>query len=165
MESILVRKRVSVPYAMVLTGLLGLAMVLEMAFASAIRLPGHRAFPGAFAILLLAEVLVPVTLVVLTIAASTALVMMGYASVPVIAAWAALAVVLVLVRRKEFARSMACFILMGLLFGLFRYLALSFGIHKTPEMIRLVGHLAFGGVGGLGAWVATRCTRAMGEDL
>lgn len=162
MERVVTRP-ITLVYAATLVGLLGLAVLLEMAFTGSLRLPGHRAFPGAFAIILLGEAFAPAILVALAAVASATLVALGFADVPIIAAWSLLALVAGLVYRKELARSLICFVLLGLLFGLLRYAALSFGFHKTPELVRLAGHLGFGAVGGAGAYLAAKATNALGN--
>jgi hypothetical protein len=162
----MIRTGVTVPQAAILLGLVGMSILLETAFAGAIRLPGHRALPGAFVLLLLSDYLAPLFLLGFSAVTSVVLAATGFAeSWTIIGVWVVTAGVLLflLARRREFARSALCFLLVGVLFGVLRAVSNAPGFHKTPEILRLAGHVAFGATGGLAAWAAVRGSRVMGQ--
>ncbi len=146
----------SLPMAIVLICAVGLVVLLESAFAIPVKLPGHRAFPGALALLVAAQTLAPLMLIVFAMAVSSTLVAMGLVELPMLAVWLVPALALAYFSREQVIRWVGFFILAGLAFGLARYLALSFGFHKTPTFIRLGSHLAFGALGGLSAYASMR---------
>ncbi len=161
-EHALTGARVTVPQAVVLLGLVGMSFLLETAFAGAIRLPGHRALPGAFVLLLLADYLAPLLLVGFAGVTSVVLAATGFAeSMTLIGVWLVTAGLIVLARRKEFGKTALCFLLMGILFGFLRSISNAPGFHRTPEILRLAGHLAFGATGGLAAWAAVKGSRRL----
>jgi hypothetical protein len=142
-----------------------MALLLETAFAGSLRLPGHRALPGAFVLLLLADYLAPLLLLGFAAFTSCVLVATGYAdSVTMVPVWILTATALVLVRRREFANSALCFLLTGVLFGLLRAVLGTPGFHKTPELLRIAGHVVFGAAGGLTAFGAVRASRKLGRS-
>lgn len=163
MQSLVVKDRLTVSRVVVALACMGLAIGMEMVFATALRLPGHRAFPGAFCLLLASEMLAPLALVTLAAAVPAALAAMGYGTFWTPVYWLAACAAIAWATRKDLGQSIYSFFLMGLVFGLARFAVLSFGFHKTPEMIRLAGHLAFGATGGLGAYAAAKFSRRFGK--
>jgi hypothetical protein len=152
MQRYLTRANVRVSQLVIAGAAILLAVALETAFAGALRLPGHRALPGALVLLLLAETLAPVALFAVAAAVSSILVATGKVDPLAILVWTGMAGATILAYRKEIARSVVTFLALGLLFGLATWLAKSFGPHKTPEVMRAAGHCAFGAFGGLLAW-------------
>jgi len=147
-------ENLSLPLTLVLVGAVGLVVALESAFAISVKLPGHRAFPGALALLVAAQALAPLMLVAFAAAVSGSLVATGLVELPMVAVWVVPALALAYFYRERAMRWIGFFILAGLAFGLARYLALSYGFHKTPNFIRLGSHLAFGALGGLSAYAS-----------
>ena len=123
-------------------------LAMETVLAVPLKLPGHRALPGAIALLVFAEAFAP--LLVLGLAATiSAVLVLGQAASPLIfAVWVVAALVVVALQRTRLAHTVFFFLAGGLVFGLLRYLAMAKGLHHTPDLIRLAGHLAFGGLGG-----------------
>jgi hypothetical protein len=163
MERVLLRDRVTVPQVVLMVGFIGLAVAVESAFATSLRLPGHRAFPGALALLMLAELFAPAMLVCFAAATSSVLALTGYANPLAIAVWTVIAGLAAVLYRKELARSVVTWFLLGLGFGLLSWLTKTAGFHKTPEVMRCAGHCAFGAAGGVAAWAATRAARKLGR--
>jgi len=159
MRSELALQRVSVPYMVLLVGFVGLAVAVETAFATPVRLPGHRALPGALVLLLAAEGLAPLLLLALAAMGPALLAALGYVSPLTVGVYLLPAMALVWWYRKPLMQGVAGFILVGLAFGLLRYLSVSFGFHHTPEFVRLGSHLAFGALGGVAAFGAVRFSR------
>jgi hypothetical protein len=129
-----------------LIGLLTLA--LETVLSVPLKAPGHRALPGALALLLFAEAFAPVVLLGFAAAISTILIFAGGQPPLVLAVWGLSALGIAALGRSPIAHKVVYFLLGGLVFGLLRYLLLSSGMHHTPELIRVVGHLGFGALGG-----------------
>jgi hypothetical protein len=128
-------------------GLLTIAM--ETVMHVPMKIPGHRALPGALALLVFAQAFTPLILLAFAGAVSSMLVLTGHADPISIGVWMVAALAIWRMSGTKLERSVALFLLGGLLFGLLRYLSLMKGFHHTPEIIRLGGHLGFGGVGGL----------------
>lgn len=158
MEGILLRDKVTVSQAVLMAAFVGPSVAVESAFAVALRLPGHRALPGALVLLMLARVFAPMMFMGFAVVTSSFLVLAGFGSPLHIAVWTVSAALLIFVYREEISRSVVSFLLMGLAFGLVTWLSKSFGFHETPEFVRCAGHCAFGAAGGLAAWAATRAT-------
>ncbi len=156
MDRSLVRTRLNTTQWAVLFAALGLTVLLEVAFKAPVRLPGHRVLPGALTLLLFAEALAPALLLTFAAAVPLALSLAGYAPGWAVAAWAVPALLLVWSGDRSFRRSLLWFATIGLLFGLARYLSLGGFFHKTPEPLRLAGHLGFGLFGGGGAWTLAK---------
>ena len=156
MDRSLVRTRVNTTQWVVLFAALGLTVLLEAAFKLPMRLPGHRVLPGALTLLLFAEALAPALLLTFAAVVPLALSLAGFAPGWAVAAWAVPALLIVLSEDRSFRRSLLWFVAVGLLFGLARYLSLGGFFHKTPEPIRLAGHLGFGIFGGGGAWTLAK---------
>ncbi len=133
--------------AAVALGLLAIAM--ETVLHVPMKLPGHRALPGALALLIFAQAFAPLMLLALAGAVSSILVLMGHGDPISIAVWMVAALAIWRLSGTKLERSVTLFLIGGLLFGLLRYLSMMKGFHHTPELIRLGGHLGFGGIGGL----------------
>lgn len=159
MRSAVLTERATVPYAVLLVLFFGLTLALETSFIAPLKLTGHRAFPGAFMLLLAAEGLAPVMLVALAAVVPAVLAALGYMNPLGVAVYMITALGLAMWYRKQIFRGPAGFIIVGLGYGLLLYLSKSFGLHHTPELARLGGHMAFGAAAGLGAYAATRATR------
>lgn len=138
----------------ILCGLFALA--LETVFHVSLKMPGHRALPGAMALLVMAETFTPLVLFGLAVAIPAILVGFGSAGPEMLLVWIAAAAFYAAVKRTKLNRKTAYFLLGGGLFGLFRFLSLSVGFHHTPSAVRLFGHLGFGILGGLIAFGAVR---------
>ncbi len=158
------RSTVSLMTLAIIFGLFTLAM--ESAFHIPVKLPGHRAFVGALALLTFAEAFAPVMLIGFA-GMISAILVLGMNAHPLTAVvWVSAAIVIWLLgktrrtRVRSHAYTAAYFLLCGLLFGLFRYLAMMKGFHHTPEVIRMAGHLGFGSFAGLISFGATRLTSA-----
>jgi hypothetical protein len=135
-------------------GLLTIAM--ETVLHVPMKLPGHRALPGALALLVFAQAFAPLIMLALAAAVSSTLVLMGHGDPISIAVWMVAAVAIWRMSGTKLERSVVFFLLGGLLFGLLRYLSMMKGFHHTPDMIRLGGHLGFGAAGGLVSYGITR---------
>ncbi len=140
--------------AAIAMGLLTIGM--ETVLSVPMRLPGHRAFVGALALLVCAQAFAPLVLVGFAAAVSSFLVLAGNANPLSIVVWVVAALVIWKMTTTKLNRSIALFLLCGLLFGMLRYLAMFKGFHHTPELVRLGGHLGFGGAGGLLSYGITR---------
>lgn len=127
----------------------GLAVVMESQLKLPVRLPGHRAFPGAFALVLLAG-RAPRTLL-LGFAAVVGVVIALLSQNPLLlAVWLLPATLLAFTQPRSVALQVAVAVAAGLAFGLLRWLSLPGVLHHTPEAARLTGHLVFGALGSLG---------------
>ena len=129
---------------------------LETVFHVSVKLPGHRAFPGALAMLVFAEAFAPLMLIAFAGLVSTILVASGHAQLLAIGVWMITALAIFGVNRTKLAHSLFYFVLCGTVFGLLRYLSSSWGFHHTPEMIRVGGHMGFGALGGFLAFGVAR---------
>ncbi|HEY3351979.1 MAG TPA: hypothetical protein VGQ83_01900 [Polyangia bacterium] len=155
----LVRPRVQVHVVVLLLAAVGLAVALETVLKVPVRLPGHRALPGAFALLACAAAFRAVPLLLFATAVPAVIALLGYhgpSPLALFAVWLLPAVAIVIAGEGRLRRSVVFFVAVGLLFGLLRLLATRHGLHHTPDLVRGAGHLAFGLLGGLGAWAATR---------
>lgn len=135
------------------------AVLLDTVFHVSLRLPGHRAFPGALAVLLLAGTLAPVVLVAAAGAVAGALVALdGPSLLPL--AWLLTAGLLAAVRPERLAWALIA----GLLFGALRYLGLPAAFHHAPDAVRLGGHLTFGLLGGIAGHAAIRALGRLDKE-
>ena len=137
-------------------------LALETAFHLPVRLPGHRAFPGALALLMFAQAFAPAVLIGFATIVSAILVLGGHATWLAIGVWVLTALGLWALRNTRIGQTFAFFIFGGLLFGLLRYLSVSHGFHHTPDIIRISGHLGFGLLGGM---VSLGVSRIFGTKL
>lgn len=136
----------------------GLALVLESQLRLPLRLPGHRAFPGAMALVLVASA--TPRRVLLGFAAVVGLVVALVSQNAALAiVWLVPAMLLCVQQPRSVAARLAMAVGAGLAFGLARYLALPGAFHHTPEAARLAGHLLFGALGSLGALFDPRWLR------
>ena len=124
-------------------------LALETAFHLPVRLPGHRAFPGALALLMFAQAFAPAVLLGFAAIVSSILVIGGHATWLALGVWVLTGLGLWALKNTKIGRTFVFFIVGGLLFGLLRYLSVSQGFHHTPEIIRISGHLGFGLLGGM----------------
>jgi hypothetical protein len=127
-----------------------LAVVLEAALRVQLRLPGHRALPGALVLLVVAYSMSPARLLV--VAAGLGALTAAIAGAPLlVGVWLVPAILLALGRgwpaRARVASGLAC----GLVFGLLRCFSSPATLHHTPQLLRLGGHLAFGALGAAAA--------------
>jgi hypothetical protein len=150
MQAAAAAKRVpTVPLILAVLLFAGLALVLESQLKLPIRLPGHRAFPGAMALVLLAGRAPRAML--LGFAAAVGIVIALVAQNPSLAVvWLVPAALLALAQPRSLAGRLVVALGAGLAFGLLRYLAMPGALHHTPEAVRLTGHLLFGALGSLG---------------
>lgn len=145
----LLSDRASVPVALLALAAGGLSIALETVFHLPVKLPGHRALPAALALLLFAEAFAPLVLVTLAAAVPLALLLLGEGAAWGLVVWLLPAALLILFEPSRARRPLLTCLALGLLVGLLRYLGLFIRPHHMPEAVRLVGHLCFGGVGGL----------------
>lgn len=129
-----------------------LAVGLESVFHQSVRLPGHRALPGALAMILVARATTPRAVVVFTLTVCGVLALLPASRVVAILPWLALLPLLLLSQRTRFANAAWMLVGLGATFGLLRVGMLWGAVHKTPGLIRVVGHLSFGALGGGLAW-------------
>jgi hypothetical protein len=130
----------------------------ELVFDIPLKLPGHRALPGALALLVFAEAFAPLMIVLFAAIVSTSLLALGLGDGgPLIAAvWIGAALALFAMMHTRLRDTPWRFLLGGLAFGLLRYLSVLPGFHHTPELARIAGHLGFGLLGGLVAFALSR---------
>ncbi len=139
----------TVPLVLAVLVCAGLALLLESQLKLSLRLPGHRAFPAALALVLLARTVPRAALI--GFAAVVGALIAAVSANPLLAlVWLAPAVLLAGVQPRPLAGRAAVAVGAGLALGLLRYLALAGSLHHTPDAVRLAGHLAFGALGSLG---------------
>jgi len=141
------KSNASLIIAAILFGVFVIAM--ETVFKDAVRLPGHRAFPGALGLLIFAQAFAPMMLVIFAGSVSTFLVMAGYLNPWFIGVWMITAAVIWVASRTRLADTLGYFLLCGLIFGLMSFLVKMSGFHHTPQTFRAAGYIAFGALGGL----------------
>ncbi len=143
------RRAPTIPLLLVVLSCAGLAMVLESRLQLPLRLPGHRALPGALALVLLAGAAPRAALLGFAGVVGVAVAVMAQS--PLLAlVWLAPATLLALGQDRSLHVRIAVAVVAGLAFGLVRYLALPDSLHHTPAVLRLAGHLAFGALGAVG---------------
>jgi hypothetical protein len=136
-----------------------LTIALETALKVPLRLPGHRALPGAFALLACAAAFRAAPLLAFALVVPGAITLLGChgpSPLALFAVWLVPAALIATLGARRLTRSVLGFLGLGLLFGLLRYCATRHGLHHTPDLWRCGGHLAFGLLGGVGAWATTR---------
>ena len=159
MREIAVRPGTRVHVAVVLGAAVVLTVLLESVLNVPLKLPGHRALPGAFCILLFAAALRPVPLLLFATLVPALVLLLGgrgLAGWQLFVVWLVPAGVVLLAGERRLRRSLAFFVVVGLLFGLLRYFSMAPGFHRTPELIRCGGHALFGILGAVGAWALVR---------
>ena len=134
------------------------AIAAETVLDVPMRLPGHRAFPGALALLMFTEAFTPLMLLGLAALVSSFLVMAGGADPLTVVLWVSAVVAILGLYRTRLAKTVFFFAIGGLVYGGLRYLILSHGFHHTPELVRLSGHLGFGALAGLISYGTCRLT-------
>lgn len=139
-------------------------LLLEMRWGLHLKLPGHRALPGALALLVVAEAASPRLILVYAVVMSLAMIGLSGDPAVLLVPWLGLALVLVAAARARWRRQLWFTVVAGLAYGALRYGALSFAPHKTPEVVRALGHLLFGGLGGLIAALVVRTQRGLGSS-
>ena len=132
------------------------AVGLELVFDLPVKLPGHRAFPAALALLAFGEAFAPLLVVAFAAAVAIPLLVVGDGEPLTAAVWVVAALALFGLARTRLAQSAWRFPIGGLLCGLVRYLALLPALHHAPEPARIAGHLGFGLLGGMLALGASR---------
>ena len=159
MREIAIRAGTRPHVAVILGAAVVLTVLLESVLNVPLKLPGHRALPGAFTILLFAAALRPMPLLLFAAAVPTIILLLGYrgpAPWQLYVVWLVPAALVLLAGERRLRRSVIFFLVVGLLFGLLRYFSMAPGFHRAPEIIRVGGHVLFGLAGGLGAWAITR---------
>jgi hypothetical protein len=144
--------------AVLLGGAVLLTVLLETIARGSVRLPGHRAFPGALAILLFAGMFRTWTLMAFALVVPDLLVLLGVGDAHgglLFVAWLATAGAAAAAARNKQPGALSC-LFVGALFGLLRWGSLLFGAHHTPQLVRFTGHVLFGLLAGAVAWAATR---------
>jgi hypothetical protein len=154
MQSLVLKsERVNLPVISLALAFAVLTVLLETALHLPLKLPGHRAFPGAVALLLFAESFGPLLLVGFGLLVPGLLTFLGAGHPVLLAVWILPAGLLILAGSKRCRGSAWFHIAIGLSFGLLRYLSLLAHPHHAPEILRLGGHLLFGGLaGGAASW-------------
>lgn len=150
------RRSFDLPLLTATVACFALAAIVEAQVRSPVRLPGHRAFPGALVLVLAAGALRPRLL--LPLAGAVGIAIGVLTGTPLLAvAWLAPATLLAGAGRGSSWRAAAVAVAAGVLFGGLRYLAHA-SPHHLPQLVSLGGHLAFGTLGALvaAAAVATR---------
>ena len=127
----------------------GLTVLLEAVFHLPLKLPGHRALPGAVALVLFAEAPPPLLLLAFSAVVPLAVFALGGGPLWIVAPWLALAVLLVGLRDARWRKATWFLVVAGLLFGALRAGVLSIEVHHTPSVLRWAGHMGFGAAGGL----------------
>ena len=142
-----------------------LTVGLELAAYSPLRLPGHRALPGALALLLCAEAFVPWIVVAFSVAVPALLIATGTSHPLGWVAYVGTAAAIVGAAHYRRARGTDApaatwtWLVLGLLFGGLMWLSKGTIGHKTPDAARVAGHLVFGGAGGGLAFGLSRLAR------
>ena len=131
-----------------------LTLLIETVFKFPFRATGHRAFPGALTLIMFTDCFGPMLVLPFAAAVPIALYLFGFGKPLMIAAWMVPAVALAAFWRGKLRGSLIFCVVIGLLFGLARFLSLEIAAHHMPDMMRLAGHLLFGGLGGLAAYPA-----------
>jgi hypothetical protein len=139
-------------------------LLLETRWGLHLRFPGHRALPGAFALLVVAEAAPAWMLLAYSVAMPLLVIGLGRGDAVLVVPWLGLALLLVAVRTARWRRSLAFLVLAGLAYGVLRFGVLLVGPHKTPQLVRAGGHLLFGGLGGLLAALASKTDRTRKND-
>ncbi len=129
------------------------AVLLESQLRIPMKLTGHRALPGALVLLLLWEALPPLPILVFG-SALGAVVAWSTQEPLLFLVWAIPAACLAFWRWRGWRARAPFAIAVGLMFGLLRCFAFPGAFHHTPQAVRLFGHLAFGGLGALVAYLA-----------
>ena len=155
-NTLIMDKESSLILAVIAVAFMFLAIGLETVLNVPLKLPGHRAFAGATALLLFAEALAPYLIVVLAGLISLFFVSVTGAEILIIPLWMVSAISIIAINKTKLAHSVVYFIFIGLIFGLLRYLFLSQGFHHTPDLIRIAGHLSFGCLGRMFSLAITR---------
>ena len=152
------RRPITVGKAALLGFAIVLTVLLETVARGAVRLPGHRAFPGALSILLFAGLFPAWMLLAFAVAVPVVLVLLGVGEAHsglLFLAWLATAGAAAVATRHGQPRALSC-LAVGALFGLLRWGTLLGGAHHTPQLVRFTGHLMFGLLAGAAAWAANR---------
>lgn len=147
--------------AVVLSGAVLLTLGLELASRLSLKMPGHRALPGALAILMFASMFSTPMLVAFCIAVPCAVVLLGPGQSNgwmLVAGWLVTAALAAWLTRRPFKLAALWMPAVGAMYGLMRFASLPGGLHATPNAVRLGGHLVFGLLGGVIAWLAIRRT-------
>ncbi len=159
MREIAIRAGTRSHVAVILGAAVVLTVLLESVLNVPLKLPGHRALPGAFTILLFAAALRPAPLLLFAAIVPALIVLLGYrgpAPGQLYVVWLVPAALVVRAGERRLRRSVIFFIVVGVLFGLLRYFSMAPMFHRVPDFIRCGGHVLFGLAGGLGAWALTR---------
>ncbi len=135
------------------------SLLLELKWGLHLKLPGHRALPGALALLVVAESASPAVILVYAVAMPLAMIGLRGGEPVLLVPWLGLGLVLVATRRARFRRQLWFLVVAGLGYGALRFGVLLLGPHKTPQLVRALGHLLFGGLGGLCAALVVRAHR------
>ncbi|MBI5487951.1 MAG: hypothetical protein HY905_11515 [Deltaproteobacteria bacterium] len=151
--------RATLSLATLAFGFGGLSVLLDAVFQVSLRLPGHRALPGALALLAFAEVAAPVLLAAFAAAVPLVVVALGGGSPWLVMAWLVLAGVLIALRSARWRHAVWFLVLAGAAFGALRAGVLEPAPHHAPGVLRWGGHLGFGASGGLLAALLRRAHR------
>ena len=155
------RAPITVGKAVLLGGAILLTVLLETVARGAVKLPGHRVFPGALAILLFAGMFRSWMLMAFAMAVPVLLVLLGVGDAHggmLFVAWLVTAGAAAWLHARKQPGAFSC-LAVGALFGVLRWASLSGLSHHAPQLVRFTGHVLFGALAGASAWFATR-TRA-----
>ena len=141
-----------------------LAVLLEMRWGLPVKMPGHRALPGALALIVVAEVAAPWLILAYSVVMPLAIVALGRGELVLLVPWIGLALLLVALKDARWRRHAWFMVVAGLTYGALRFGVLLLGPHKTPQIVRALGHLLFGGLGGLLAVLVSKAHQAKEGD-
>jgi hypothetical protein len=141
--------RATTRWVVLAVGLTVVTLLLETRWGFHLRFPGHRALPGALALLVVAESAPAWMLLAYSVAMPLLVFGLGRGDPVLIVPWLGLALLLVALQRARWRKSLWFLVVAGLAYGALRFGVLLLGPHKTPQLVRAGGHLLFGGLGGL----------------
>ncbi|MCC6522320.1 MAG: hypothetical protein IT373_06645, partial [Polyangiaceae bacterium] len=128
-------KRAIVSLGVVAAALTVLAVLLEMSWGLPVKMPGHRALPGALALLVVAEVAAPWLILAYSVLTPLVIVWLDRGGLELLVPWVGLALLLVALKDARFRRRGWALVVAGLVYGALRYGVL-LGPHKTPQIVR-----------------------------
>lgn len=141
-----------------------LTVLVELQWGVPVKLPGHRALPGALCLLVVAECATPWMLLAYALAVPLAIAGLGGGELVLVVPWLGLALLLVASTSTRWRKHFWFMVAAGLAYGALRFGVLLLGPHKTPQLVRVVGHLLFGGLGGLLAAFVVKANRSVARS-
>ena len=132
-----------------------LSLLLDSAVAVPLRVPGHRALPGALLLMVAMELFVPAAAVALALATGVLVMLVAQgqnAGIWIPMGWGLTAMVATLAHRTRWRSTLAAAVMLGMLFGLLRSLGGAGGVQGW----RIAAHAMFGGLGAVLGWKLVR---------